>query len=68
MYRLAPSSRAEFRGAIEVDIDERGLVVGAEIAEPIHPLYDGLLLRAARDWQYEPARRNGQPVKVTQAG
>jgi hypothetical protein len=55
---------AEYRGAIEVDIDERGQVVGAEIAQPIHPLYDPLLLAAARDWKYEPARRNGQPVKI----
>jgi hypothetical protein len=46
----------EFRGAIEVDIDERGQVVSAEITQAVHPLYDPLLLQAAREWKYEPAR------------
>lgn len=55
---------AEFRGTIEVEIDERGDVVGATITQPIHALYDASLLRAARDWKYEPARANGRPVKV----
>jgi TonB family protein len=55
---------AEFKGMIEVEIDEQGDVVSASIVEPIHPAYDKLLLKAAHDWKYEPARRNGQPVKV----
>jgi TonB family protein len=55
---------AEFRGAVEIDIDEHGAVVGALIAEPVHPAYDQLLLKAARDWKYEPARRAGVPVRV----
>jgi hypothetical protein len=59
-----PLFDAEYRGTIEVDIDERGQVVNAEITMPIHPLYDPVLLLAARDWKYEPARRNGQPVKI----
>lgn len=56
--------KVEYRGAIEIDIDERGQVVAAEIVQPIHPSYDLLLLEAARDWKYEPARRNGQPVPI----
>lgn len=55
---------AEFRGAIEVDIDESGNVVGAQIVQPIHPVYDPVLLRASRDWKYQPARRGGQPVRI----
>lgn len=55
---------AEFSGAIEVQIDERGQVAVARIVTPIHPMYDPLLLEAARDWKYEPARRNGVPVKI----
>lgn len=54
---------AEFRGAVEVVIDERGDVVDAKISQPIHALYDASLLKAARDWKYEPARANGRPVK-----
>lgn len=55
---------AEFRGLIEVEIDERGDVIAASVVEPIHPLYDSVLLKAARDWKYEPARRNGLAVKT----
>lgn len=55
--------RGEFRGMIEVDIDERGNVTLATLTDSVHPMYDPLLLNAARDWQYQPARRNGQPVK-----
>lgn len=55
--------RGEFRGMIEVDIDERGSVMLATLTDSVHPMYDPLLLNAARDWQYQPARRNGQPVK-----
>ena len=55
---------AEFSGAIEVEIDERGQVSIARIVTPIHPMYDPLLLEAAREWKYEPARRNGLPVKI----
>jgi tetratricopeptide (TPR) repeat protein len=58
----AASRSVEFRGAIRVRIDADGRVVGAEMVAPIHPLYDGLLLRAARDWAYQPARTNGLPV------
>ena len=54
----------EFRGVIEVEIDENGQVVGAEITVPIHPSYDPQLLKAARDWRYQPARQNGAPVKA----
>jgi hypothetical protein len=53
---------AEFKGAIEVDIDERGDVVAARIVDSIHPTYDPILLKAARSWKYRPARRSGNPV------
>lgn len=54
--------QSEFRGAVEVTIDERGMVTAARIIEPVHPAYDPELLEASRQWRYEPARRGGQPV------
>jgi protein TonB len=51
------------RGLLEVIIDEQGRVVNATIRSPIHPVYDSLLLVAARDWKYKPATLNGQPIK-----
>jgi hypothetical protein len=29
----------------------------------IHPSYDAMVLGAARDWKYQPARFNGEPVR-----
>jgi TonB family protein len=50
-------------GVIEVLIDEEGRVESASIEQPMSPLYDPLVLEAARDWLYEPARRGGHPVR-----
>lgn len=53
---------SEFRGAVRVRIDADGKVVSAEMAAPVHPSYDRLLLIAAKDWAYQPAKTNGTPV------
>jgi TonB family protein len=54
---------AEFSGIVEVEIDESGSVTAASIVKSVHPSYDRLLLVAARDWKYEPARQSGKPIK-----
>lgn len=59
---LGAQSRLEFRGAVEVIIDERGDVASVRLLEPIHPAYDPQLLAAAKAWKYQPARRNGKPI------
>ena len=57
------ASRArEFRGSVRVQISSAGTVVSAELVDPVHPAYDALLMRAARDWVYTPARWNGNAV------
>src|SRR5262245_7964436 len=58
-----PVSRAtEFRGAIRVQISAEGKVVGAEILKSVHPAYDQSLLRAAKGWLYEPAKKDGVAI------
>ena len=58
-----PVSRAtEFRGAVRVQISAEGKVVGAEILKSVHPAYDQSLLRAARGWLYEPAKKDGVAI------
>ncbi|MEZ5289164.1 MAG: energy transducer TonB [Vicinamibacterales bacterium] len=52
----------ELTGAVEVRIDDTGRVTDARIVSSVNPFYDRELLRAARDWRYEPARRAGAPV------
>ncbi|HUL75535.1 MAG TPA: hypothetical protein VLT86_20650 [Vicinamibacterales bacterium] len=52
-----------FRGTLEVMIDETGKVVSAVLSKPVNPSYDPLLLRAAKQWTFRPATKNGAPVK-----
>lgn len=58
-----PVSRAtEFRGAIRIQISAEGKVVNAEILKSVHPAYDQSLLRAAKEWSYQPATKDGVPI------
>ena len=47
---------------MRVRIDAEGRVTDAEMTAPVHPMYDRLLLQAAREWPYQPARTNGVAV------
>jgi hypothetical protein len=60
-YSMA-GPEAVFRGAVDLQIDERGRVTDVEIVESIHPIYNADLVRAARGWVYEPARRGDRAV------
>ncbi|MEO6235721.1 MAG: energy transducer TonB [Vicinamibacterales bacterium] len=56
------SPRVEFTGTVRVMITVDGTVESAEMIQSVHPTYDPLLLKAARTWLYEPARRDGTPM------
>ena len=58
---LSPQARE--RGLLEVLIDEQGRVTGLTMRLSIHPMYDPLLIAAAREWRYKPAMVAGVPVK-----
>ena len=51
------------RGMLRVIVDEHGGVEEVRVVEPIHPVYDQLLLSAARTWKYVPATLDGKPVR-----
>jgi hypothetical protein len=57
------SAQARERGLLEITIDEQGRVIGLALRLSIHPMYDPLLMAAAREWRYRPAMVNGVPVK-----
>ena len=65
--RWRPSSRQEaaqdYKGALRLLIDQSGAVVSATMAATTRPAYDAQLLRAARDWTFQPARKQGRPVR-----
>jgi len=54
--------RVEYNGTVEVAIDEQGKVAGVTLSRSVHPLYDPELLRAARNWTYKPATKDGTPI------
>ena len=58
----AVARRSTFSGLVQIRIGADGSVEGAEIVRGTHPVYDALLLRAARGWVYQPAKRNGVPI------
>jgi TonB family protein len=47
---------------VRVEIDVNGRVVNVSMQQTSHPLYDRLVLQAAREWIYRPAMLNGRPV------
>jgi hypothetical protein len=52
-----------FHGTLEVIVGEDGAVVNRTMSTPTFPSYDWELLRAAERWSYQPATREGRPVK-----
>lgn len=60
---LPTQARLEFRGTLEVVVDEQGNVSTAAIRKPTTSGYDAVLLEAAKTWRYRPAMRNGAPVR-----
>jgi TonB family protein len=50
-------------GAVEIVIDQQGSVESASMQSPVLSGYDEIVVNAARNWRYHPAKVNGQPVK-----
>jgi hypothetical protein len=50
-------------GRLDVVIDENGAVESAAMVQPLDPRYNVMVMSAAKSWQYQPARRGGNPVK-----
>jgi TonB family protein len=63
--RVPPSitRQARARGVLELVIDELGRVTAMTMRESVHPMYDTLVLNAAKDWRYQPATLHGKPVR-----
>lgn len=61
-FSLAAAGNQEYRGVIEVQINDAGKVTDVRILQSIHTLYDAMLLKAAREWTYEPPRIGGKPT------
>jgi TonB family protein len=58
-----PLARTEFSGILEVVVSETGQVEAASIVRSVHPLYDGSLREAARQWRFRPALKGDVAVR-----
>ena len=61
--RAQRSVPVERTGMLFIVVDERGGVESAILTEPLERTYDSLVLAATKTWTYQPALRNGTPVK-----
>ena len=62
-WRIHSGFTQMLSGQLELVIDETGVVESVTLAEPIWPAYDALLIKAAKSWRYQPALKDGRPVK-----
>ncbi|HLG54475.1 MAG TPA: hypothetical protein VI485_04035 [Vicinamibacterales bacterium] len=56
------TGRAGPSASVRVEIGVDGKVTVATIQQSAHPLYDQLLVQAARQWTYTPASLNGRAI------
>lgn len=60
-------ARMEFRGILEVVINEQGTVASTQMVTPVHPQYDSPLVEATARWRFSPATKDGAPVPYRQS-
>lgn len=58
---------ALYQGLIEIVINEVGRVEQVAIKVPINPEFDSELVASTGFWRFEPARKDGKPVKFRRA-
>jgi Gram-negative bacterial TonB protein C-terminal len=51
------------QGVVQFVIDENGIVQTPTMPVSIDMSYDGMVMSAAKKWQYTPAMLDGKPVK-----
>ena len=49
-------------GVLQIVVTKTGDVGTVTLIKRIHPVYDALLVAAAKQWKYQPATLRGQPI------
>jgi TonB family protein len=60
---LRPVAQGEV--GLQVTIDKKGAVAEVTIARSLHPYLDFAAVQAVRQWTFEPATKEGEPVAAT---
>jgi protein TonB len=50
--------------AVTLVIDEKGVVVSANVAKSSHPDFGAPAVDAVKKWKFKPAKKDGVPVKM----
>jgi tetratricopeptide (TPR) repeat protein len=56
-----------YQGLVEIVIGETGRVVQVAIRKSIHPSFDADVIASTGYWRFQPATKNGKPVKFRRA-
>lgn len=61
---VAPENPSKLEGMVmaTINIDEKGFVVGAEIAKSTDATLDPQVLDAVKQWRFNPAKKGGAPI------
>jgi len=65
--RTEMDKRREFRGLLNLVVNEAGDVTSAVLSKSVHSLYDRQLVEMARTWKFRPAMKDGVPVNYRMA-
>jgi hypothetical protein len=57
------ATRRDYQGAVALVIDESGNVETVTLLTSLQPEYNPVLLKAAREWKFRPATKDGLPVR-----
>jgi hypothetical protein len=57
------ATRRDYQGAVALVIDESGNVESVALLTSLQPEYNPVLLKAAREWKFRPATKDGRPVR-----
>jgi TonB family protein len=60
---VALVKRLQRTGTIDIIIDEHGSVEDVIVKQSVNSAYDALVVAAARTWKYQPALKDGVPVR-----
>ena len=63
VHLLRLERRRPARAVLDVFIDQQGTVERAVMRESVHPIFDALVVDAARGWKYRPALKDGAAVR-----
>jgi tetratricopeptide (TPR) repeat protein len=57
------ATRRDYQGAVALVIDQSGNVESVTLLTSLQPEYNPVLLKAAREWKFRPATKDGLPVR-----